>query len=293
MFERSRLQSLDQVLKLGDPGYHGLGMLLSSNGYSLWHLNFLCAVLFCWGLYRFCQVQPEPWLVVVVAVPYLITVVAMGYTRQGTALGILMMGLASVLRGGSLFRFAVYVAVAALFHRTAVVLLPLMLLVYPRSRASDVLLVGALSLSLYVLFLQDAVDQFQRGYLQSGYSSQGAAIRIAQLGLAAIAYMAVRKWMKFTDLESRLWRNYTIVTFGVAVLLVITPSSTAVDRVSLYLMPLQLAVLARLPLAFNDSALVRLMVIAYSGLVLFVWLNFAAHAELWLPYKTIFVEESL
>jgi hypothetical protein len=31
--------------------------------------------------------------------------------------------------------------------------------------------------------------------------------------------------------------------------------------------------------------MMRLGVIAYSALVLFVWLNFAKHADYWLPYQ--------
>ena len=291
LFRRSRLLSFNSLIELGDWGYYLTSQVLSENGGSLWQLNSLCAVLFCWGLYRLARTQPEPWLVLVVAIPYMITVVAMGYTRQATALGILMMGLAAVLRGAGLFRFALYVAVAAMFHRSAVIVLPLMMFVLPRSRATDVLLLAALTLSLYVLFLQDAVEQFQRGYLKSGYQSQGAAIRIAQLALAALLYFAARARLGFSEIEGRLWRNYSLVALAMALVLAISPSSTAVDRVSLYLLPLQLAIIARLPLALTNPVLARLLVVTYSGLVLFVWLNYAAHARFWLPYQTIFAAE--
>lgn len=291
LFRRTRLISSDALLSYGDWGYHFSSRLLSENGGSLWQLNLLCAAIFGWGLYRFARAQPEPWLALVVAIPYMVTVVAMGYTRQATALGILMMGLAAVLRGASLVRFAVYVALAALFHRSAVVVLPLMMFVFPRSRLTDALLVVALTLSLYVLFLQDAVEQFQRGYLERGYQSQGAAIRIAQLALAALLFFAARSRMMFSEAEGRLWRNFAVVALAMAAVLILSPSSTAVDRVSLYLLPLQVAVLARLPIAISPP-LARLLVVAYSGLVLFVWLNYAAHARYWLPYQTIFAADA-
>lgn len=291
LFDRARLYNWEAVMRMGDWGYHGLSALLSGAGGSLWHINIVCGLLFCWGIYRLAQLQREPWLVLVVAIPYLITVVAMGYTRQAAALGILMMGLAAVLRGGGVLRFAIYVAVAALFHRTAVVTLPMMMFVFPQSRATSIFLMAALSVSLYTLFLQDAVDQFQRGYLQSGYQSQGAAIRIAQLVLAAGLFLALKSRFAFSDVEHRLWRNYSFVAMAMAALLLVSPSSTAVDRVSLYLMPLQLAILSRLPQVLINAALARLLVVAYSALVLFVWLNFAAHASYWLPYDTILSQE--
>ena len=64
----------------------------------------------------FCLTQPRPWLALLIAVPYLVTVVAMGYTRQGVAIGIAMMGI-SALMGGGVFRFVLWVALAATFHK--------------------------------------------------------------------------------------------------------------------------------------------------------------------------------
>jgi hypothetical protein len=62
----------------------------------------------------------------------------------------------------------------------------------------------------------------------------------------------------------------------------------AVDRLALYLIPLQLFVFARLPLAlgptFGYGAIIW-AVILYYALVLYVWLNFATHAFAWLPYQ--------
>jgi hypothetical protein len=67
--------------------------------------------------------------------------------------------------------------------------------------------------------------------------------------------------------------------------LFVLPSSTAVDRMSLYIMPLQIAVLSRIPLALNSSFGGRAVVLAYVALVEFVWLNFAQHARYWVPYQ--------
>jgi hypothetical protein len=72
--------------------------------------------------------------------------------------------------------------------------------------------------------------------------------------------------------------------------LLTTPSSTAIDRLALYLLPLQVFVLARLPEALSSSKNTKrqllLAVIAYSAAVQFVWFNFGDHAEAWVPYKT-------
>jgi hypothetical protein len=72
-------------------------------------------------------------------------------------------------------------------------------------------------------------------------------------------------------------------------LLIVFPSSTAVDRVALYWIPLQLFVLPRLPSALGNvegkNILLVGSVLAYSALVLFVWLNYADTSSSWIPYK--------
>ena len=69
--------------------------------------------------------------------------------------------------------------------------------------------------------------------------------------------------------------------------LLVLPSTTVVDRLSLYLIPLQLAVLPRLAYLFGRRSFGRFLVMLYAALVLFVWLNFATHSEYWVPYRTI------
>jgi hypothetical protein len=54
---------------------------------------------------------------------------------------------------------------------------------------------------------------------------------------------------------------------------------------SLYIMPLQLAVLSRIPIALNAPFAGRVLVLSYLALVEFVWLNFAQHASFWVPYR--------
>jgi hypothetical protein len=65
-------------------------------------------------------------------------------------------------------------------------------------------------------------------------------------------------------------------------------ASTAVDRVALYFIPIQLFVFSRLPRLAPSStgrtALV-LAIVAYYGAVELVWLKFATHAQYWLPYQ--------
>ncbi len=286
LFSYAGYADLARSLAIGDPAYQLLNWVVRQIGGEFWLVNFICAIIFSWGLLRFTQVQPIPWLAVLVAVPYLVIVVAMGYTRQAVAIGVLMAGLAAVQRGASTLRFAFYVGVAALFHKTAVVALPLVVFSSERNRLVNMLAGLAAIYMFYNSFLADSVDKFVSSYIKAEYSSQGAAIRVAMNLVPATVFFFFRRRLGFTDRERRIWFYHSVAAFGLLVLLLVLPSSTAVDRLALYVMPLQIAVLSRAPIILG-ARMGTILVLLYSLAVQFVWLNFATHAKYWVPYQFV------
>lgn len=275
---------LGRVLRIGDPGYQLVNWWINRIGLEIWGVNLVCAIIFTWGLFRFARAQPDPWLAFVVAVPYLVIVVAMGYTRQAVAIGILMAGLAAIERGASVLRFAIYVAAAALFHKTTVVVLPLVIFARRRNRFLNAIAGIASCILLYDLLLATSVEGYVRNYIEAEYSSQGAAIRVAMNFVPAVLLLIFRKRLRFDEDEANVWRFFSLASLLMPVLLLILPSSTAVDRMSLYLIPLQIAVLPRIQYLFKAHLAGRAVIIFYSIAVMFTWLNFAAHARFWVPY---------
>lgn len=280
--------SLQDALSEGDPAYSLLNWLAAETGLGVYFVNTVCAVLFAWGLVVFCRAQPRPWLALVVAVPYLVTVVAMGYTRQGVAIGLAMLGLVA-LSDRKTLRFVVFVLLAATFHKSAVILMPLAILAGTKRRIWTAFWVGLSSLLFYVLLLQESVDVLKAGYLEAEYQSQGAAIRVAMNAVPAVLFLWFRRRFAMPQEERTFWTWMSVVALGFVVLLAVSPSSTAVDRVALYWIPLQLFVLSRLPDAIGKpnglNSLWVKGVVAYSAVVLFVWLFFAQTAFAWLPYQ--------
>jgi hypothetical protein len=284
LFSYAGYADLERVLLIGDPGYQFVSWSVRQLGVEIWLVNLICAGIFSWGLFRFAQAQPSPWLAVLVAVPYLIIVVAMGYTRQAVAIGFLLSGLAAVQRGGSTLRFAVYVAFAAMFHKTAVVALPLVVFASERNKVLSVVTGIVATYFFYTSFLADSVDKFVRNYIEAEYSSQGAAIRVAMNIVPATLFLFLRRRLGFSDRERRIWFLHSLAAFGLLAILLVLPSSTAVDRLALYIMPLQMAVLSRVPNVVG-SRQGTILVMLYAFAVQFVWLNFAVHARAWVPYK--------
>ena len=291
LFRVLRHASLERALSIGDPGYQFVGWIVQQMDGQVWWVNVFCAAIFISGIYRLSSTQPSPALALVVTVPYLIIVVGMGYTRQSVALGILMLGLASLQRGASVIRFSGYVAVAALFHKTAVLVLPLVIFASQRNRLLTIIASAAIFVLLFDLLLSDSADQLVRGYVEARYSSQGAWIRVILLLIPAFILLFNRGRFGFTQAEEKVWRFFAYASCALPVLLIATPSSTAVDRMALYLMPLQVVLLSRAFLLFKNHKAGMGAVITFSFLVQFVWLNFATHARYWVPYRSIVFED--
>ncbi|MES2119088.1 MAG: EpsG family protein [Pseudomonadota bacterium] len=285
IFDGARRTSLSSALQLGDPGYEAINWAVGQYGAQVWMVNLVSGAIFGWGLLRFCAAQPRPWLAFCVAIPYLVIVVAMGYTRQAVALGVLMAGLARQAKGASPLNFSIYVALAATFHSTAVVIFPI---VAWSSRGSPVInaaLLGSIGIVLYQFFLGKNMDAYVANYLDTAYSSQGAFIRVSMNIVAAGCFYIAGRRLEFESHEYKIWRNFSLAAVVMLVLLAVLPSSTAVDRVSLYLMPLQIAVISRLPLLSRNGASTAMGVILYLAAVEFVWLNYAQFSKYWIPYQ--------
>ncbi len=280
-------KDLLQVILGGDPGYYLLNWLVAQAGGSIFWVNSICAMVLMAGVVRFANAQPLPWLAFLVAVPYLIIVVGMGYTRQSVALGFLLVGLVSL--GNSQMRwFVLWVMLGATFHKSAVLMLPVAALASTSNRYWSLFWIGLMSLAGGYLFIFDSVDALWTNYVEADIQSEGGMIRVLMNAVPAILFLISRRYFRLTQAEDRLW--FWMAILCLACIPLVSLSSTATDRVALYLIPIQMFVFARLPYVVADPrqrGIVTLGVIGYYGLVQVVWLFFANHAQLWLPYQNM------
>lgn len=287
--DRVQGASLLEVLESPDPGYELVNWISLEMGWGVYGVNLFCGLVLATGLVHFCRNLPRPWLAMATAVPYLVIVVGMGYSRQGVALGFAMLGLVALMNR-SIWPFVVWVLLGATFHKTAVILLPIAALASTRNRWWTALWVGVVTLGAYQLFLQDSVEGLVEGYIEAEYQSQGALVRLVMNALPAGLLLLWRKRFAFPAAEAPLWRWLALISLALLAVLFVSPSSTAVDRIALYMLPLQLVVFAHLPEVLgrrsgkgNDGW--GLAVMGYYAAVQFVWLNYATHAFAWLPYR--------
>ena len=290
--DKAKGLSITDVLAWRDPGYNILNWIFASHPFGIFGVNLVCGAIFAAGLVMFCRTQLRPWLALCIAIPYLVIVVAMGYSRQGVAIGLTMPGLLALERG-RLRPYLASIAAAATFHSTALVMLAFVVPAVPgrslATRALRILLLLIVGAALVQTFLAARLEVFLNNY--TGYQSEGALIRVAMNLLPGVLLLLWPKRFDLTQQQLRLWRAMATMSLVCAMALVCLPNnSTAVDRIALYVIPLQLVVWSRLPgthlFGFSPAQL------SYGVLVLclsvqFVWLNFATHAGGWLPYVNV------
>ena len=190
--------SFVEALEYGDPGYYGLSWLVSHWGGSLYLLNAICAVMVMAGVVVFARTQPLPWLAFVAAVPYLIVVVAMGYTRQSAALGLAMIGLAA-LGQQRVVKFVVWVLLGALFHKSAVLLLPIAALAASQRRLWTWTWVAVTTTAGATLLLLDDSETLWKNYVEADYESQGGLIRVLMNAVPALLFLMFRRRLRVRE----------------------------------------------------------------------------------------------
>lgn len=291
-FLDSGSKTIFEILTSLDPGYGLVNWLFSQYSWGIYGVNSVCALVFSSGLVALCQSSRRPSLALCLSLPYLVVVVAMGYSRQAVALGLIMWGLVFLQRSMVLAYICV-IAVASTFHSTSIMMIALLLTSTPGKTSSSILIrsiiVGVVAAGLFQTFLAARIDSYLYGYLGQTYQSQGAAIRVLMNLWPGILVVTSYRRLGLYGQRLGIARSLTVLTIICAIALILLPQqSTAVDRIALYALPLQLLVLPSLPDSrlFGQSAKVwSYILLIYSFLVLFVWLSFAYHSFAWIPYK--------
>lgn len=277
-----------------EPAYTFVNWLASRLGAAIWLVNLLCAIPFAFGLSRLCRQQPNPWLALVIATPFLIIVVGMGYTRQAAAVGCLMIGLAGIIEKRSPIHFMVWAIIGASFHRTVLVFLPIMFIAIAKNKFVSYVLVGVSVAVAYYTVLPGAFDVYRPGYLHDQLNAAGAAVRVIMDVIPALMVLLTRGRFYWSAEERMVWRTYAILCIIAGLSLPFIQSSVIVDRLAIYLIPMQIFAYSRVGYCFGLIRRGWLMwttlVIVYCAAVLFTWLNYAVNSPAWLPYRNYLTE---
>ncbi|MGH6785617.1 MAG: EpsG family protein [Novosphingobium sp.] len=291
MYEEMRLDTLGFALTRTDPIYGAMNWASAQLGTGIYLVNALCCWILGYGVVRVAMTMRDPWLTVLIAVPYLLIVVGLGYVRQGAAIGMVLVAIGSLDRARTL-RTIFYLVLATGFHSTAVIAFPLFVFALTRRNRAFALVAAATGAVIYITVLAPRLNTFEIGYVQQEYESSGALTRIL-MGLLPALLILVR-WRAFpaSDRVRSVWLGLALANIAALAALVLAPSSTAVDRIALFVSVIQLAAFGEIRALAGMSErgvlLVRLAMIAAAAAVQSVWLIFATHAEFWVPYQSVF-----
>lgn len=286
----NQIASFDWRLALiyTDPSYGITNWLAYQLGLGIHYVNLFIAFIFIYGLFLFCIKLAQPWLSILVSTPYLLIVVAMGYTRQSAAIGITMIGFIFLLKHQP-WRYIGFILFAATFHKTAIVMLIFLPLGFPHLNIGRIFFILMFVTGAGLLFIMERLSGMWDLYINQGMESDGGLLRVLLNVLPAMCFLILRKKWQIRWPDSYRF----LLWLSVAALLLLPLqflASTAVDRISLYIIPLQIMVFSNLPLLFSGTVrylCVIGIVSGYSSIYL-IWLNFSYYAECcWIPYNNI------
>lgn len=282
------MEDLGTSMSYGDPGFSIVAWLSTRWGLDVYGANLFCGGVLVAGLVSFCRRQDHVWLSLAAAVPYLIIVVGMGYVRQGAAIGFILFALTRFEAGR--FKSSMgWIAAGGLFHASAVAIAPLVGLAIVRKRPILIVPVAIVSVALFVVLLQQRVDQFYTNYVEAEYDSSGAMVRLLMNAVPAMLFIIYRKSFPAASWSRALWLLFAVLSLALVAVVAVFPSTTLIDRIGLYFIPIQLYVFGNLAAAMRVEErgrfAVSVLAIGYYAAILFVWLNFATHAEFWVPYR--------
>jgi hypothetical protein len=281
--------SYERFAQRGDFLFSSIVWLLRNNGYNYWALNLVCAAIFLFGLIVYARRLPNPWLAVAVAFPYLILVVGMSGIRQSAAIGLLFLALGAFFER----RFALaalFLMVGSLFHSSVIIVLGLAAVAISTNRVVGVVIL-ALTVLVGIYVLGSDFNRIITRYGTYTVESSGIYFRLVMNLIPAALFLGFRKRLPIAADQRSFWSILAYLSIAFIPLSLLIESTTALDRFSLYVIPLQMFMLSWVPyVAARNPDGARMIVLAtlgYLALVLFVFLNFSTYAEKWIPYQSV------
>ena len=295
LFEYIRSTSGIIYLDRVEPGYHLLNLFFSQWQYGYYFVNLVSAIIFSFCLIKFCATLPRPWLALCLAFPYFIMVVSMGYTRQSVSIAIALFAF-EILNKNQFYKSVFLILLASTFHRSGLFYLFAPLLYSLQSGRFNNFIKFLITIPLGYYFVDEFIlskfQLFKFSYIEQDMTSSGAYIRIFLLIIPSIVYLFNLKKFKLSNIYKKIFSVMAISSFLALFALIADFPSTAVDRLALNLLPLQIVVASYLP----DSGVFKLRKFTWKILIIFiafavisVWLIYAVHSICWIPYQNLII----
>tara|TARA_B100000886_G_C20413418_1_gene488149 strand:+ start:319 stop:1389 length:1071 start_codon:yes stop_codon:yes gene_type:complete len=283
-----------------EPGYGIINWIFSSFTWNIYFVNAVCSLIFLTCLITYAKKQPYPWLTLLLSYPTLILILGMGYTRQSVALAFEFIAILA-LEEKKEIKGLVFILLASSFHISilAVAILFIPNLIKNLFKVKYFLIFGSISLFILTLLslkFNEAISLYLSFYVFNQFdlklTSNGVFFRILPSLISSLILIFNKYRFKYSyGEETRLYlRMSYLLVFLFFAIWFFPNQSTFIDRFALYLSPVTLYVFPRVVKLrlFNLTKLdYGLLFTTLYFFYTFLWLNFAIHANSWVPYKNI------
>ena len=279
-FETYKATTLQDVWQSAEPGFVALNYLVIDLGLDYMWLNVLAATIFFVAIFTFASKREDGLALVALFFPVLVIQLGMSGIRQALAVAFLLLAWNAFAERKRIWTL-LWILAASQFHTSAVVFLPMVLLIGRRVSALTMGVAVTLALPVLYYLLADRAEVYQTRYIEEDNESLGAVFRVALTTITSLAYEWYRqRYEELYPKDYPLMRAFSLFGFGTLVLYFV--STLAAHRMNYYVMPIQLLMLSRLPAVMSGGrkgsplAIVPFLVYA---LYMIVWFGLSRHAS--------------
>lgn len=280
--------NVPDVITKPEPLFSLLNILIIRLGLDFMWVNLAASVIIFSGFAAFAGRCERPVHFLALAFPILIVQLAMSGIRQAMALGLLLLAL-NAFRDGQRLRMIVWILLASQFHTSAIVFLPLALMIGRDPTIWWLIAVTILAAPVAIYFTGDRLDTYQSRYGEGEVESFGAIFRVLLIAIGAIFFVIYRnRYRQLYRGDFALMQVFAIMSF--ALIAVFTFSTIAAHRLGYYIMPVHILMLLRLPNIMRPGRpepIVAMMPFLAYGAYITVWFSTSRHAKLcYIPYDS-------
>lgn len=273
-----------------DIGFYYLIIITKYFGFNFYFFNFLIAIFFCLCTYIFCYKQKHFFLSISVLIPYYFIIISMGYIRQAIAMSFVILVISNINNKKLIPLHILFILFAFSFHKTAIIFLSIVMYqiitLYREFIFKYFFLIILIILNVFFVFIYyDKLSVLIQNYFYDvSAQSSGSKYRLILLLIPSISYILLSKYFS-SYRDNKFW-----ILFNISFILISSTyfiSTVIADRISLYFYSCQIIFFNRFVDLFTkyNIYLIKIIIILYSFIILFIWLNFAVNRSAWLPYS--------
>ena len=270
-------------------------------GLNVYVLNSFTALVSIILIVKYSQNFYNPKLAILISIPYIIIVVLMGYNRQGIALCILMFSI-NYFKEKKYLQFILLVITASLFHYSSLFYL-LFVLIFIKNKLKllinfilfTFLIILTLFIFQYDYYLFRVFNFFNTKYyfyIADGnyFASTGIYYRLFINLIPSIILIIFYKKFDSNNNEKKLYLVFSLLT--ILVLHIASLGSTFVDRLFIFLYPLQLYVYSNYNyyISYRSHNFFIFFIFIFYFIILYVYLVYGLYSSEWIPYKSILLD---